>query len=100
MQFLVVAWDGSDPDAPARRQAVRSEHLRGASAMAARGEMAVGGAILDDDGNMIGSACIVEMPDRAAVDEWLRTDPYVTGQVWKHVDVYPFRTAVPSNEAG
>ncbi len=44
-----------------------------------------GGAILDDDGRMIGSATIVEFPDRAAVDAWLARDPYVTGKVWQKI---------------
>jgi uncharacterized protein YciI len=53
-----------------------------------------GGAILDEAGGMVGSAVIVDMPDRAAVDAWLARDPYVTGDVWRRVEVRPFRLAV------
>ena len=53
----------------------------------------VGGAILDDGGRMVGSSCIVEFPDRAAVDAWLATDPYVTENVWQKIEVRPFRCA-------
>jgi uncharacterized protein YciI len=42
---------------------------------------------------MVGSSCIVEFPDRAAVDAWLATDPYVTGDVWRKIEVRPFRCA-------
>ncbi len=93
MQFLVTAYDGTDPDAPARRQAARETHLVGARKLTEEGRILVGGAILDDDGRMIGSACIVDFPSRAELDEWLRTDPYVTGDVWRRIDVVPFRVA-------
>jgi uncharacterized protein YciI len=93
MQFLIIAHDGTDEGALERRMAVREPHIIGARAMKAAGTMIVGGAILDDDGRMIGSSCIVEMPDRAAVDAWLASDPYVTGGVWREIEVRPFRCA-------
>ena len=93
MQFLIVAFDGTDPDAPERRLASREAHLAGARAMFADGTMKEGGAILDDAGRMIGSSCIVEFPDRAALDAWLARDPYVTGKVWQKIEIYPFRCA-------
>ncbi len=94
MQFLVVARDGTDNGAPRRRMAAREAHIEGAKAMAASGAMILGGALLDDDGAMIGSACMVEFEDRAALDAWLKDDPYVTGDVWRTIEVTPFRRAV------
>ncbi len=94
MQFLVVARDGTDDGASARRMAVREAHIEGAKAMAASGAMICGGALLDDDGAMIGSACMVEFDDRAALDTWPTGDPYVTGDVWRTIEVTPFRRAV------
>lgn len=94
MQFLVVARDGTDDGAPARRTAVRAAHIEGAKAMAASGAMILGGALLDDQGAMIGSSCIVEFDDRAALDAWLAADPYVTGDVWRNIEITPFRRAV------
>ncbi|MCH7943918.1 MAG: hypothetical protein IIB67_11910 [Proteobacteria bacterium] len=94
MQFLIVAHDGTDAGAPARRLAVREAHIEGAKAMAQSGVMICGGALLDDHGAMTGSACIVEFEDRAALDAWLNTDPYVTGDVWRTIEVTPFRRAV------
>ncbi len=96
MQFLVIAKDGTDADAPARRQAARPDHLKLATAMAEEGTLKSGGAILDDDGAMVGSAAIMEFPDRASLDEWLARDPYVTGGVWQSIEVHPFRVAVSS----
>ncbi len=94
MQYLVVAWDGTDGQAPARRQAVREAHLAGVGAMKRTGAMICGSALLDDDGRMIGSACIVEFDDRTGLDAWLERDAYVTGDVWRKIEVTPFRRAV------
>ena len=94
MQFLIVAHDGTDDGALDRRMAVREAHLEGAAKRAASGMTICGGALLDDDGKMIGSASIVEVESRAELDAWLATDPYVTGDVWRNITVTPFRRAV------
>ena len=98
-QFLVTAYDGTDQGAPARRQAARPAHLENVTPMVERGALIVGGAILDAAGAMVGSVCIVEMPDRAALDAWLAGDPYVTGGVWQRIDIQPFRVAVERSAA-
>ena len=46
MQFLIIAYDGTDEGALDRRMAAREPHLVGARAMKANGSMIVGGAIL------------------------------------------------------
>jgi hypothetical protein len=93
-QYLVKAWDGTDPEARARRLAVRQAHLANVAPMTASGQMMIGGAILDDAGEMIGSVCIVEFDSQAELDHWLATDPYVTGGVWQKVEFHPMRVAV------
>jgi uncharacterized protein YciI len=93
-QFLILAHDGSDPEAPARRQAARPAHLEGIGPRVERGEIVAGGAILDDDGRMVGSAVIADFPSRAELDAWLAADPYVTQGVWQRVEVKPYRLAV------
>jgi uncharacterized protein YciI len=93
MQFLVLARDGTDAEAPARRQKFREAHLAGAFKLHDSGNILIGGAILDEQGGMIGSAIITDFPDRAALDAWLKNDPYVTGNVWQHIEVKPFRAA-------
>ncbi|MCG8414370.1 MAG: YciI family protein [Pseudomonadales bacterium] len=96
MEFLVTAYDGTDDEAPARRAAARPAHIEGAQTLKNDGHVLIGGAILDDAGNMIGSSLVVEFDDRAALDDWLNNDPYVTGGVWQDITVLPFRTAVKS----
>lgn len=96
MQFLVIAKDGTDAEAPARRQAVREQHLAGARPHVENGVILIGGAILDDDGRMIGSTLVYEVPDRATLDAVIAADPYVTGGVWQDIEIRPFRVAVRS----
>jgi len=94
MQYLILAHDRNHAHASARRLAARPAHLTLAQAMKAAGTMLCGGALPDDEGHMIGSACIVEFASRAEVDAWLAQDPYVTGDVWRTIEVIPFRQAV------
>jgi uncharacterized protein YciI len=94
MQFLVVARDGADDDAIERRKRVRPTHLEAIAPFVDAGNVLVGGAMLSEDGEMIGSMLLMDFPDRTALDAWLEADPYVTGGVWREIDVRPFRTAV------
>jgi uncharacterized protein YciI len=94
MQFLVLAYDGTDAEAPARRRAVRGIHFEGIKPMVERGELRAAGAILDDAGNMIGSVVFADFPNRAALDAWLDREPYAKNGVWKRIEVKPFRLAV------
>jgi uncharacterized protein YciI len=93
-QFFVLAYDGTDADAPARRQATRAAHFEGIKPMVERGELRAAGAILDDAGVMIGSALFAEFPSRAELDAWLERDPYVKEGVWRRIEIKPFRLAV------
>ena len=93
-QWLLIAHDGEDAEAPIRRQAARPAHLEAIKPRVERGEVIVGGAILDEAGAMTGSAVVVEFADRAALDAWLAEDPYVTQGVWRTIEVRPFRVAV------
>ena len=94
MQFVVIARDGTDPDAVARRQAVRPTHLGGIQPLVDAGNILMGGAMLDDDGNMRGSVLLVDFPSRVELDAWLDHDPYVTDGVWQQIELVPFRIAV------
>jgi uncharacterized protein len=93
MQWLIVARDGEDAGAEARRLAARPAHLENAARLQARGHLLLGGALVDDAGRMIGSACVAQFATRAELDDWLRTDPYVTGGVWQDIEVTPYRVA-------
>lgn len=93
MQFLLLAYDGTDLAAPERRLNVRQEHLDKISNLKKSGEFLVGGAILNDEGKMIGSMILYEFPDRTTLDDRLKDEPYITEGVWKKIEIKPFRLA-------
>lgn len=93
MQFLITAYDGDDAGAPARRAAARPEHLARVEVNIADGSLLFATAVLDDADRMIGSVMVLDFPTRVAFDEWLAAEPYVTGDVWRKIDVQPARVA-------
>ncbi len=97
-QFLVLAYDGTDPGAAERRKAARLLHFEGIKSMVEKGELAFGGAILDDAGKMIGSAVFVDFPSRRELDAWLDREPYVQQRVWQKIEVKPVRVAVANGK--
>jgi len=93
MQFILIAYDGTDAGAPERRMKVREEHLAKVGVLKKDGVVLFGGAILDYEGKMIGSTIVYEVTDRLALDERLKDEPYITGDVWKKIEIKPFRLA-------
>lgn len=93
-QYLVYAHDGTDTDAPSRRMAVRPMHLAGADILKKNGNLISGGAILNEEGQMIGSVMILDFENRNDFDAWYAQEPYITQGVWQHIEVKLFRVAV------
>jgi uncharacterized protein YciI len=93
MQYLLIAYDGTDPGAQERRMKSRPEHLEKIAIVKKAGEFLCGGAILDDSGNMIGSMILYDLPDRKTLDERLKNEPYIYNNVWEKVEIRPFRLA-------
>jgi uncharacterized protein YciI len=93
MQFLLIAYDGADSEALERRMKARPEHLEKIADLKKKGEFLLGGAILDDTGKMIGSMIVYDFPDRAALDESLKREPYIVQGVWQQIDIRPYRLA-------
>lgn len=89
MQFVVLAHDYAD--ALDRRMAVREEHIARGNDMRDRGELLFAVAILDEDSRMIGSLHVLNVASRQKVDEWLKSEPYVTANVWENIEVLPCR---------
>jgi hypothetical protein len=78
---------------------VREDHLRKINVLKKAGEFRAGGAILDDGGKMIGSMIVYEFPDRQALDEKLKDEPYFTERVWDKIEIRPFRLAKIEQDA-
>jgi uncharacterized protein len=93
MQFILIAYDRTDPGAPERRMSVRKEHLDKIAVLKRSGEFICGGAILDKNEKMIGSMILYEFSDRAALDNRLKDEPYITSGVWEKIEIQPFRLA-------
>lgn len=91
MQFMLLAYDGKDGDAFGRRLAVREQHIALGDRLVAEGKMLFGAAILDADEKMIGSMLVLKFPSRAELDSWLEIEPYVTGDVWREIEILPVK---------
>ncbi len=82
MQFIIKAYDGKNT--LDKRMEVRPRHLEG---MAKLGKQVIcAGGLLDDEGKMKGSVLVMEFPDKTALDEYLKTEPYVVEDVWETVE--------------
>jgi uncharacterized protein len=72
---------------------IRPMHLEKMNELKKNGNFLFGGAILDDKENMIGSVVAFEFPGWDDIEAYLETEPYVSGGVWKKIDIKPFRMA-------
>jgi uncharacterized protein YciI len=87
MQYLIIAFDGTDEGAKQRRLDARAAHIALGDDMVATGKQLYGVAILNDNGDMIGSAVVVDFPTRDDLDAHLAREPYVTGKVWESIEI-------------
>jgi uncharacterized protein YciI len=92
-QYIVTAYDHTDADALQRRMNVRPHHLDGAKTLKENGNYIVGGAILNEEGKMMGSVMIVQFETEEALEAWKQGEIYITADIWETVDVKPFRVA-------
>ncbi|MCH5585637.1 YciI family protein [Shimazuella sp. AN120528] len=86
MQFLILAYDGTDSMAKERRLQMRAEHIALGDKLVESRNMLFGAAILEND-QMIGSMLVVDFPTREDVDNWLALEPYVIGNVWEKIEI-------------
>ena len=92
MHFLVTAYDGVDNDSSLRRYNARERHLDGVKTKIKEGSHLFGAAILNEQGDMIGSVMIVDYPSIEMLhSEWLNSEPYVLDNVWERIDIQPCR---------
>jgi len=92
-QYLVTAYDHTDEGALQRRMNVRPHHLDEIKTLKESGNYVLGGAILNESSDMIGSVMIMQFENEEALDAWKQNEPYITQGVWETVDVKPFRVA-------
>ncbi len=92
-QYVIHAFDDTDSEALNRRLAVRQAHFENMSPYKAAGNFILGGAMLDEEGNMIGSTVVLQFESDAAFQSYLDSEPYVQHKVWVDIKIFPFKTA-------
>ena len=92
-QYLITGYDHTDTEALERRMGVRELHLERVRKLKESGNHILGGAILNDQGMMIGSMMVMQFETEEALNDWLEHEVYITAKVWDRVDIRPFRVA-------
>ncbi len=95
MQFLIKAYDGEGM--LEKRMEVRPRHLEGMNRLGK--QIICAGGLLDDDGKMRGSAIVMDFPDRAALDDYLKHEPYVVEGVWQTIEIEKMNVVLVSGSA-
>lgn len=93
MNFVVIGRDGD----PSLRREERPAHL---DYVAARQHLIVYAGPLIEEGEMIGSIFVFDLPDRTALDAYLAADPYFTRPIFKSIEIWESRRMVPEREPG
>ena len=83
MQFIVKAYDGANM--LDKRMEVRPLHLEGMERL--KKHLIAAGGLLDGEGNLKGSALIMEFQNREELDEYLANEIYVKEHVWDKITV-------------
>jgi uncharacterized protein YciI len=94
MQFVIKAYDGEGM--LEKRMEVRPRHLEGMKALGK--QIICAGGLLDEEGRMKGSALVVDFPDRAALEQYLANEPYVTEKVWQKIEVETINVVLVNGE--
>ncbi|KAA5607488.1 YciI family protein [Roseospira marina] len=95
--MLYVIYCLDKPNSRDLRLATRQDHLTHAKAH--NDAIRLGGPLLTDDGDgMVGSLLIVDMPDKAAVEAFVRDDPYFKAGLFEAVLIRPFKQVLPIAE--
>ena len=94
MQFIVRAYDGEGM--LAKRMEVRPRHLEGMNRLGKH--IVCAGGLLDEEGKMKGSVLVVEFADRAELDAYLASEPYITEKVWEKVIVEVMNVVIVNGE--
>jgi len=94
MHFVLL---GKDVPGGDKRRCHRSAHL---DYVAGKQELIVYAGPLIEEGRMVGSLFIFDVPDRAALDAYLAGDPYFRERIFESVQIWESRWMVPEREPG
>ena len=94
MHFVVI---GKDKGAGELRSRHRADHLK---FVAGQQEHIIYAGPLIEDGRMVGSVFIFDLPDRAALNSYLAADPYFREAIFESVETFESRWMVPERQPG
>ncbi|HEY1605878.1 MAG TPA: YciI family protein [Allosphingosinicella sp.] len=94
MHFVLL---GKDVPGGERRRCHRAAHL---DYVAGRQDLIVYAGPLIEEGRMIGSLFVFDVPDRAALDAYLAGDPYFSEHIFESVQIWESRWMVPERAPG
>jgi uncharacterized protein YciI len=95
MNFVVLGRDVPSGEPRRRCRAAHLDHVAGQQ------DLIVYAGPLIEEGRMIGSIFIFDVPDRAALDAYLAGDPYFRdGGIFARVEIWESRWMVPEREPG
>ncbi|WP_299444351.1 YciI family protein [uncultured Rhodospira sp.] len=93
MLFVIYCLD--KPNSRDLRLRTRNAHLEHAKAH--NEAIRLGGPLVTDDGEgMVGSLIVVDMPDKSAVEAFVRDDPYFQAGLFEAVLIRPFKQVLPT----
>ena len=94
MQFVIKALDGEG--LLEKRMEVRPRHLENMGKV--NGKVVCAGGLLDDEGKMKGSVMVMDFADKAALDAYLASEPYILEHVWEKVEVERINVVLVNGE--
>ena len=96
MPFFIHAED--KPGALETRKANRDAHLAYVKDNYNDAIISAGPKLADDGETMIGSVILIDLPDRAAVDEFCKNDPYAQAGLFETVTVTAYKPVFPMKD--
>ena len=97
MLFVVMGFDRPSDGAEVRR-ANRAAHLRFLQEHVST--FRYGGALLGEGGKMVGSLMMLDLPDRAALRQFLEGEPYCLARLFEPLFVHETRQVAPEPAPG
>ena len=85
MDFIITAYDYKNQ--VEKRITNRDAHIQGLSKAAKQGNLVSAAALLNDEGDMVGSSVHVRFESKTALDKWLKDEPYIVNQVWESFEI-------------
>jgi len=92
--FIVIRQD--KPESVPLRKSARPRHLLYLDSVI--GSITAGGAMLDEHGDQIGSMLLIDVPDRAAAEDFAAADPFVEAGLFASTTIRAFRPVFKDGE--